>query len=395
MKIKLQITFIIFLLFTFSSCNNFYFSSFDDSKLTSKSSIKTFEHLKEPIVISLPVYDTLYLFGNEKMGSKNKRLGDIIAVIDIETDTVFDWIYYPGAHSWSNWRLTETSQNPTLYLFHSDGLGELAMLNPTKTSLSISKTNLHDSLWAQRCYGKYAPICTTEWNLNKYNVNLFNVETQSIEKTLSVFTDSVGYIGLLRNDSEGNFYFTSALNRVYSLYKIDVNNLTIKTAKQTFNMVSLEEGDKEAQFDNFCVDFISDDYIFLVRYPLGNYNHKKKIYFIDKNTFETKKTIEVENAKADHFYDIQFLNGKYYIIGPSWKDSGRVIYLYELDIENETCTKLDVELVFDMTENVYVRGTKIYFMNSRNTSDIFYTYYDVASGEQGKVVEVSVESILN
>lgn len=69
--------------------------------------------------------------------------------------------------------------------------------------------------------------------------------------------------------------------------------------------------------------------------------------------------------------------------------------MYELDIENETCTKLDVELVFDMTENVYVRGTKIYFMNSRNTSDIFYTYYDVANGEKGKVVEVSVESILN
>ena len=355
---------VIFLLFIFTSCNNFYFSSFDDSKLISKISIKTFEHLKEPIVISLPVYDTLYLFGNEKMGSKNKRLGDIIAVIDIETDTVFDWIYYPG---------------------------ELAMLNPTKTSLSISKTNLHDSLWAQRCYGKYAPICTTELSLKKFNVNLFNVETQSIEKTLSVFTDSVGYIGRLRSDSTGNLYFTSALNRVYSLHKIDVNNLTIKTAKQTFDMVSREGDDTEAQFDDFGVEFISDDYIFLKREPLGNYNHPRKMYLIDKNTLETKKIINIKNANEEYFYDIQFINGKYYIISPP----GKFIYLYELDIENETWRKLNVELIFDMTENVYVRGTKIYFMNSRNPSDIFYTYYDVASGEQGKVIEVSVESILN
>ncbi len=287
------------------------------------------------------------------------------------------------------------SQNPILYLFHSDGLGELAMLDPTKTSLSISKTNLHDSLWAQRCYGKYAPICTTELSLKKFNVNLFNVETQSVEKTLSVFTDSVGYISWLKCDSKGDFYFTSALNRVYSLHKIDVNNLTISTANQTFNMESFEEDDTEAQKDNFCVDFISDDYVFLVRYPLGNYTHKKRIYLIDKKTLEIKKTITAEDAQDDHFYDIQFVNGKYYIISPSWKDYGRAVYLYELDIENETCTKLDVELVFDMTENVYARGTKIYFMNSRNTSDIFYTYYDVASGEQGKVVEVSVENILN
>lgn len=382
---------VIFLLFTFTSCNNFYFSSFDDSKLISKTSIKTFEHLKEPIVISLPVYDTLYLFGNEKMGSKNKRLGDIIAVIDIETDAVFDWIYYPGEHGWSNWRLTETSQNPTLYLFHSAGLGELAMLDPTKTSLSISKTNLHDSLWAQRCYGKYAPICTTEWSLKKFNVNLFNVETQSIEKTLSVFTDSVGYIGRLRSDSTGNLYFTSALNRVYSLHKIDVNNLTIKTAKQTFDMVSREGDDTEDQFDDFGVEFISDDYIFLKREPLGNYNHPRKMYLIDKNTLETKKIINIKNANEEYFYDIQFINGKYYIISPP----GKFIYLYELDIENETWRKLNVELIFDMTENVYVRGTKIYFMNSRNPSDIFYTYYDVVSGEQGKVIEISVESILN
>lgn len=48
-----------------------------------------------------------------------------------------------------------------------------------------------------------------------------------------------------------------------------------------------------------------------------------------------------------------------------------------------------------MTETVWVRDSRIYFMNSRNTSDVKYTYYDTADGKIGSVIEVSVDKIIS
>ena len=88
-KHPLIISVFVTLLF-FASCDNSYMYKLDDSleEIKQKTTIKTFEHLKEPIVIALPVYDNYYLFGNKDKDCRQVHAGDIIAVIDIETDTV-------------------------------------------------------------------------------------------------------------------------------------------------------------------------------------------------------------------------------------------------------------------------------------------------------------------
>ena len=52
-------------------------------------------------------------------------------------------------------------------------------------------------------------------------------------------------------------------------------------------------------------------------------------------------------------------------------------------------------LDFDMTENVYVRGNRIYFMNSRNISDITFVWYDVPTGEVGPKKRICVSDFIN
>lgn len=390
---RISVVFILSLTFTFISCDGCYQSSFDDSQLRAKNTIKTFDHLNAPIVIALPVYDTLYKFGNTNMDSKKQRLGDIIAVIDIESDTVFDWIYYPGAHGWSIWRLVEVSENPVRYLMSSVGKKEIAMLDPTKTALSVTKTGLDDNLWALRCYGKYAPICIP--TATDFEVNLFNVETEKVDKTVPVPTDSIGYISYLRSDSKGDFYFTACLDKAFSLYKIDTEKLSVSESEKKFDMDTFEKDDKEAQSDDYTVLYVSDDWIFLMRNPLGNDTHARRLYLIDKDTLKIEKTINIDNVRDNPLYRLEFLYGNYYAVSWEWRDGDSIALLYKIDIDNMTWEKLDVEIEFDFTENVYSRGTKIYLMNSRNPSDIKYTYYDVSTGETGDVVEVSVQSILD
>ena len=50
---------------------------------------------------------------------------------------------------------------------------------------------------------------------------------------------------------------------------------------------------------------------------------------------------------------------------------------------------------FDMTENTYVRGNRIYFMCSRRINDITYTYYDTETKSQGDVVRVTFDDVIN
>ena len=47
-----------------------------------------------------------------------------------------------------------------------------------------------------------------------------------------------------------------------------------------------------------------------------------------------------------------------------------------------------------MTETVYVRGSRLYLMKSRNISDIYYTYYDFATGESGRMVNIKYEDVV-
>lgn len=70
-----------------------YFPTNKTSHIESEQTIKTFEHLKEPIVITMPVYKNKHLFGNKNFAELLEMLGHIFVVIDIETDSVYDWIY--------------------------------------------------------------------------------------------------------------------------------------------------------------------------------------------------------------------------------------------------------------------------------------------------------------
>ena len=111
---------------------------------------------------------------------------------------------------------------------------------------------------------------------------------------------------------------------------------------------------------------------------------------------KTVREISLENGEYSQFlYDIQETNGNYYAILPNTIDSGvpREVNIYKLDIENFTSTK-EISIPFDMTDNTYVRGSRIYFMNSRSLSHPSYTYYDTETKTQGPVYSISDSEII-
>ena len=89
------------------------------------------------------------------------------------------------------------------------------------------------------------------------------------------------------------------------------------------------------------------------------------------------------------------VNGCPYVIVTNWANNYTHVDIYkmtdELEMQKITPTwstsaiPENEKFKIDFTDNVWVRGNRIYFMNSRNTSEVAYRYYDVASGDYSKL----------
>ena len=69
------------------------------SKVRAKTNMKPFEQINDPIVITMPVYEKMALFGNESMGTYQKRAGDMFVVYDWENNEIHDWCLFES-HEW-------------------------------------------------------------------------------------------------------------------------------------------------------------------------------------------------------------------------------------------------------------------------------------------------------
>lgn len=76
------------------------------------------------------------------------------------------------------------------------------------------------------------------------------------------------------------------------------------------------------------------------------------------------------------------------------EEQKQIVRFAEIDIEGKEIKSLDVVMDFDLTETIYPRGNRLYLMNSRNISNVFYTYYDFETGEIGEIINIKYEDII-
>ncbi len=69
--------------------------------------------------------------------------------------------------------------------------------------------------------------------------------------------------------------------------------------------------------------------------------------------------------------------------------------IYRIDTENLCLGEKECEFNFDFTENVYVRGNRLYLMSTRRVNDVYYTWYDFETQEQGEIINVKYENVIS
>ncbi|MBR5646642.1 MAG: hypothetical protein IKX23_08400 [Treponema sp.] len=375
------------------------YKSLDDlSYITEKTAIKKFSHLTEPIVITMPVWETRYYKGKRKGKTQKFKIGDIFVVIDIEKNEVFDWVYFGGKTGLTLYRPLELG-NPVKYYVTSDFSNEVICLDPGKTQLSTIETTIYD------CHFLNLNTSTkTSYGLRAHRHIGYKEEDFYYEyEILDSSTDTVlAYKPQIPSDTEhhvfdaivgsdGNFYFGNHFPKEKEtdpvkaeIIKLDIINSSWK--RYDLNLINYIG--KECF--GYSIKYVNFNRMFITR--IGDNSDDLLIFKKTADGYELEKEIFTDfDSIKEIIKKIVEIDGTIYIIASNCFNDYSYVDIYRLtdDLEMEkinpdwatTNIKEDEKFKITFTENVWVRGTKIYFMNSWNTSKVAYRYYNVESGE--------------
>ena len=371
----------------FSSCENQFMNIEDISFITSKTSMQSFSHLNEPIVITMPVYQKQGLWGSS--GSTRKtQVGDIFVVYDWESGTVFDWAFFAGKHGLSNWRAVEMG-TPTKYYDAGEASGLIGCLDPETGNITVIKNAVHGTFANlnnnNAVKSRYGMIQTFGFANNEetYTVYPFDsaigkVSNESI--TVPVYTS--GNVFTPCADSDGNYWISYQHNDFNYLAKFDCSCADVEKFRG-FPM------NRQSTYEVMSLLCVTDRYV-VVSDDIAPYYPNVVIY--DKeNMGEPYKEILLPYLDPDgkFLFRICEIDGMMYAIFARWGEGE----IWKLDV-NAGGFKRISSFDFDFTETVYVRGTRIYFINSRNLQRFACMYYDTASGTVGEVQSFTFDEIV-
>ena len=406
MKKKVIFLIIFASVFAFVSCPSFLswynaedYKSLDDlSYITEKTTIKPFSQLNEPVVITMPVWETRYYKGKKKGKTRQFKIGDIFVVIDIEKNEVFDWVYFGGETGTTLYRPLELG-SPVKYYASCYSTGNIVCLDPDKSELTVVESSLKNCHFINfnidSKYGVKAKRIRKEDNSVSYDFEILDGQENKIllYKPEILFHNN-DYIFHVVEDKDGNIYFNNylatdnedVLDRNY-LVRINLKNETF----ETFDLNLLIE--KDNNICSYNEHYVSDNQLFITQLNDNDSIGESLLIFKNiNNGYELEKEIKTDFKTFDNLIvKITEINGTLYIIVRNWSNKYAYVDIYKLtdDLEMEKITpdwhtssiSENEKFKIDFTDNIWVRGTRIYFMNSRNTSKIAYRYYDVDSGE--------------
>ena len=112
----------------------------------------------------------------------------------------------------------------------------------------------------------------------------------------------------------------------------------------------------------------------------------KKVYF-------SKDIIPNYDYDYHYIYKSVFYQNNLYVVVSANHGLDSDIYIFEINPVNDTNRLVAGPINFDMTENIWLRDSRIYFMCSRYLTDISYLYCDLETGEIGQKRNIRITDL--
>ncbi len=392
---RYKIFFIVFSLL-FISCENFYYPDNDIEKIRQKETHKIFKDLgQEPIVLTMPIYQYSYLFGNKKWNSKCKSIGDIFVIFDCTTNSVFDWCYFSQNKYITEGRTVKQDyKGKTSYYNFGYLSNKVAYITPENENINIVDCDTFESNWTYETKGKYCLLTKTvpcpEDEKASTKELFYAYDTD--EKKIAPYHAEINqdkHIGYLLCDESGRFWGS---------YSYDKNN--------NFFYIDYEKGetvvfDKCPQIysERFSPLYIDENYLVFgnVAYINSDSNiedysefSRLKVFSFTENKFI--KEIPIKMKESHYTAAIFSVNGSKKLMLSNGGEFG--LYFCDFDFDmTEIVPNEKLDMTFWYTSNVFPRGNKVYLVHS-GFSDIYkITYFDFSKNEQGPVYNLDAYKI--
>lgn len=385
---------LLIILFTFISCSPFYFPDNSVDEVTKKTTINDIGNCTDPIVITMPVYKDYNLFGNENMGTKLKQIGDIFVVIDTETNKLYDWVYEPNEDGSVIWRCVELGKGKEKKYFASSINGIQSYIQAGNSKVQRYKTD------ASKTYmDSYNSVGTKGLLIGffqNYEITVFDSNSGSVKRIDDIPTTDMGAIRHPLADENGDYYIACEKDDYTYIYKIDTKNNSVSTYDKKFlsfkddtltcSVLGIQ--DKKIIIDidsNWSNEY--ESYIYAFDISGDKLINERKYVF-------PQSIIDKHGLKL-YSYTGVFYGGKFYVIVPISLEYK--FYILEIDPNGsggEAKLFLEEPVDFDMTETVWLRDSKLYFMDSRRVSDIKYMYIDLETKEQSEIFKLTYDEVI-
>ena len=373
--------------------------------LSSKTEMKPFDHLENPLVFTMPVRKELFLFGNTSDEYPiHETVGGIYVVYDTTTESVYDWAFCEGRNFTYGNNYCAPVANGLFYaeVFQDGTLDEtgrwfnrLVRLDTTTGKIAAYKissfpffdydASINKYYISLKDDAHYGPDGNTFIN-SDYTITLR--DTTSLEDKSFSFTVDAQYISYNYNDT------------MYIICTMGENTYLKRLSDDGNSLINLLDlGKNEAGMQYNILD-ISENYVFINKYLYSSENdtnnwdfQKKLIYNISQ---PEKPPVEITNENTNnkvkkYEYGTNFVyKNKYYLLQTGYTSDYKII-LYQSDIEN-----IIFEKIVEIDETLYQFkkiGSKIYFWYE-NSNDIPIYYLDLDTLEFKKSGVISKSQML-
>jgi hypothetical protein len=337
----------------------------DDGKVTGKTTIKNFEHLNDPLVIIADVMWEKTFLGLPCLDGVSYNRGNVFVVIDWETNTIFDWVYYPSNPGSVMKRAIELGTSPKKYYSSSYG-GVVGCISPDSNKVTIYDTSDVFS-YIEPCFLKGETAILWDYR-EKYPMTacyFFDAKQGKLLEDKFLIDADVNIDHPLENEN-GDLWICFEDNTSYNTHvgKIDVTNKNYNEFLEfkgygTDTILAEKNGKLYMSASGSDRNY---DSLFIYDVVSGGLLLKKDIYVGDKANYGhfTCCFIYKSNMYAVHF-------------GESIETGHFAVWVYEINLDT-----LEVERVSDRidiwaTENKWLRDSRIYFMYGNDS----YTYFDL------------------
>lgn len=420
---KCLFVFAVIFSLSFISCGDFWdsitsattpLSCVLNEKVEHKTEYKSFTELNNPLVLSVPVYDLGY-----------NNTGSLFVVWDYEKNEIFDWVYTPKTNNIWNYAACAVEPEPgkTVYISGGANYSNYVVMDPAATTLKdYRKTKqgpLNKYINVAPKKPKYlipvAPARTKEDELNvAFYITAFDTADGSEKACVGFRQNNIqeGYVP----DQNGIYVFVRSeldipmpIPENFSLDDIKNKYFLCEYSPSSNSIIS----ETELKIDESCVSpdnsdvmtvIRADDKCVLIMITYGIMNpetelldlHRKLVVMKDRTNGIVQKSdvIDLDKFCAEHnlteCLNAFTVGGKYYLVFEKYIESENYETSYsneivQLDIDKLSVIDTEINMDIPYAAELWIRGSRIYFVWSNYDYGIDFNYYDFDNGTKGEI----------